>query len=615
MTTLLERIKETFGMKRGIGIFVVIILSLFVLMGCAAAPKKPLTIQMGDYEHTKKYMTWLIQQEMKKHHVQGLSIAMVDGQQIIWAQGFGYADVNRNISATPETVYPAGSIAKLFTIIASLQLAEKEKIELDQPLHTYLPEFSFKTRFPDGGSITPRNIMTHHSGLPSDRLKGIMSRNPIPFTDVVKEIEDEYVAYPPNFVFSYSNLALRLLGHMVEKVSGQAFVSYMDEWLLRPMGMTHTSFILTPDMKPLLSKGYAGGKETQDDLLRDLPSPEGPLYASALDLSRFMQMVFANGAVGGRRILKPETLAEMFRPQNSHVPLDLDFRIGLGWFLNDSDIQNAGRVASHGGALSLFYSKLVLLPEHKLGVVVLANSSAALDVVNKVAEEGLKLALEAKTGITQPEMKKPLLEPILPWSQRVLKDYEGHYATGFRVYTVSTRGEELHTRLMGKPVRLVPHGMGLFSLQYRLFGIIPIKVKQLDGLTFSLNHIAGRDVLVLHDNGKKHLLAERIEPSPIPDAWLKRLGEYELVNPGDYFPMIKRAQLKVEDHLLTLDVTTSMLSNVGTERWGFAIGPISNTEAVILGLGRNMGETIQVVTEKGEERLLYSGCEFRRKPE
>jgi CubicO group peptidase (beta-lactamase class C family) len=615
ITILLERIKEILEMKRGVGTLLVIITSLFVCMGCAAAPKKPLSIQMGDYEHTKKYMSWLIQQETKKHHVQGLSIAMVDDQQIIWAQGFGYADVNRKIPATPETVYPAGSIGKLFTIIAALQLAEQGKIELDQPLQTYLPEFSIKTRFPKAGPITPRNIMTHHSGLPSDWLKGMMSRNPILFTDLVKGIKDEYAAYPPNFVFSYSNLALRLLGCMVERVSGQAFVSYMDESVLQPMGMTHASFALTPDLRPLLSKGYKDGKETRDDLLRDLPSPEGPLYASATDLSRFIQMVFAHGTVGDQIILKPETLAEIFRSQNSHVPLDLDFRIGLGWFLNDPDIQNAGRVASHGGALSLFYSKLILLPEHKLGVVVLANSSAALDVVNKVAEEALKLALEAKTGITQPRMEKPLREPILPWSQRVLKDYEGQYATGFRVYTVSTRGEGLHTRLMGKPVQLVPHGIGLFSVQYRLFGIFPIHVKQLDGLTFSLTRIAGRDVLVLHDNGKKYLLGERIEPSPIPDAWLKRLGDYELVNPGDYFPMIEKAQLKYEDHLLTLDVTTPMLSNVGIERLRFAVGPVSNTEAVILGLGRNMGETIEAVTETGEVRLRYSGCEFRRKSE
>ena len=602
-------------MRIRIGILTVIILSLSLSVGCAAAHKKPVTIEKGDYEQPKKYISPFIQKEMEKHNVQGLTIALVDDQQIIWAQGFGYADVSKGIRATPETVYPTGSIAKLFTIIAALQLSEKGKIGLDQPLQTYLPEFSIKTRFPDGGPITPRTIMTHHSGLPSDRLKGIMSRNPIPLTSVVKEIKDEYVAYPPNFIFSYSNLAMRLLGYLVEKVSGQAFASYMDESVLKPIGMANASFRATPEIQPFLSKGYKDGKETKDFLLHDLPSPEGPLYASAIDLCHFIQMIFANGKAGGRTILKPETLAEMLRPQNNGVPLDLDFRIGLGWFLNDFNIKNAGFVASHGGASSLFFSQLIILPERKLGVVVLANSSTALEVVNKVAEEALKSALEAKSGITQPDPEKPVHEPVPPWSQTVLKDYEGHYAIGFRIYTVTRKGERLYTRLMGKPVQLIPYGTGLFSIQYRLFGIIPIKVEQLEGLKLSLTPIGGRDVLVLHDHGKKRLLGEKIEAGPVSEAWLKRVGEYELVDQGDYFPMIEKARLKYEDHLLILDVTTSILAHLGIERLRFAMGPVSDTEAVILGLGRNMGETVQVVTEKGEERLRYSGCEFRKKSE
>jgi CubicO group peptidase (beta-lactamase class C family) len=552
---------------------------------------------------------------MEKNNVQGLSIALVDDQQIVWAQGFGYADVSKKIPATAETVYPTASIAKLFTIIAALQLTDQNKIDLDQPLQNYLPEFSIKTRFPNAAPITPRSLMTHHSGLPSDRLKGIMSHKPVAFTDVVNEMKDEYVAYPPNFVFSYSNLGIRLLGYMVEKISGQDFVSYMDESVLSPIGMTHASFTPRSDIKPLLSKGYREGEESRDFLLRDLPSPEGPLYASAIDLSRFMQMIFANGAAGQRRILRPETLSEMLRPQNSNVPLDLDFRIGLGWFLNDVDIENAGLVASHGGALSLFYSQLIILPEHKLGVVVLANSSSSRGVVNRVAEESLKLALEAKAGITQPEVAKPHHEPIPPWSEKVLKDYEGNYATGQRVYNVTAKRDRLYTRLLGLPVELVPHGIGQFSIQYRLFGFIPFKAKQLEGLQFSLTRIKGHEVLVLHYKGKKYLLGEKIESSPIPDAWLKRVGDYELVNPGDYFPLIEKANLSYENNLLLLDVTTPMLGALGTERWRFAIHPVSQTEAVVLGLGRNMGETIHVVTENGEERLRYSGCEFRRKSE
>jgi CubicO group peptidase (beta-lactamase class C family) len=608
-----QRHMEISRVKRITGILILIILCSFIPVGCATAPKKPIDIRKEGFEYTRKYISWLIQGQMEKHHVQGLSIALVDDQQVIWAQGFGYADVNKKIRATPETVYPAGSIAKLFTIIAALQLAEQGKINLDQPIQTYLPGFSTKTRFPDAGPITPRSIMTHHSGLPSDRLQRMISRKPKPFTNVLEEIKDEYVAYPPNFIFSYSNLAMRLLGHMVEKVSGRDFVSQMDESVLRPMGMTSASFVPRPEIQPLISKGYKEGKEAEDFLLGDLPSPDGPLYASVIDLSHLIQMVFASGTAGQRRILSPETLSEMLHPQNSNVPLDFDFRIGLGWFLNDVDIKNAGLVASHGGASTLFYSQLIVLPEYDLGVAVLANSSFARGVVDRIAEETLKLALEAKTGIKQPEEKKAPREPIPPWSKLVLKDFEGYYATGPRIYKVSTSGEKLYTRLLGRSVQLVPHGDGMFSVRYRLFGLIPVKLGPLEELKFSLERIAGRAILVLHYQGKKYLLGEKIDPCPISDAWLQRAGDYELVNPDDYLSLIEKVDLRYEDNMFMVGISTPTLGALGTERWGAAICPLSDTEATVLGLGRGMGETIHVVTKSGEERLLYSGCEFRKK--
>jgi CubicO group peptidase (beta-lactamase class C family) len=603
-----------FSMEK-INRLITILFSLFILVGCAAAPKQPIVIQRGDYRPVKEYLSKFIRQKMQENNVQGLSIALVDDQQVVWAHGFGYADVAKKLPAGPETIYPVGSIGKLFTIIAELQLAEQDKIDIDRPVQAYLPDFSVKTRFPNSGPITPRTIMTHHSGLPSDRIKTMMSRKPAPFTDLVKEIKNEYVAYPPNFVFSYSNLAFRLLGLLVQKVSGQDFSSYMDNSVLQPMGMTSASFIPRPDMEPWLSKGYRDGQETREILLNNLPSPEGSLHASVLDLSRFIRMIFSNGMAGDRRILKPETLAEMLRPQNDHVPLDFDLRIGLGWFLNDLDISNAGPVASHGGALTLFYSQLAVLPEQRLGVVVLANSSAALGVVNKVAEEALRLALEAKTGITQPTMEESEVDRILPWSTLVLKDYVGHYATSIRVYNVTAKGDRLYTRIFGKPVELVPYGNGQFSIRYRLFGFFPIKIGGLKDITFSLIRISGRDALVLHHKEKRYLVGEKIEPPPVSDAWLKRVGEYELIDARNYFPTIEKARLRYQDQLLILDVTMPLLGALGIERLRLAIRPVSDTEAVIAGLGRHMGETIYVIHEGGEERLRYSGCDFRRKPD
>ena len=109
---------------------------------------------------------------MKANRIIGLSIALVDDQSVVWEQGFGFADKEKKLPATPETIYRLGSISKLFTATAAMQLADQGKLDIDKPVEVYLPEFSIKSRFTDAHAITPRNIMTHHSGLPRDYLKG-----------------------------------------------------------------------------------------------------------------------------------------------------------------------------------------------------------------------------------------------------------------------------------------------------------------------------------------------------------------------------------------------------------------------------------------------------------
>ncbi|KAF0216940.1 MAG: hypothetical protein FD174_3495 [Geobacteraceae bacterium] len=582
---------------------------VFMLAGCATMPKRPENVAQGDYGYTKEYISWLARKEMKKHDVTGLSIALVDDQRVVWAEGFGFADEAGNVSATPETVYRAGSISKLFTATAAMQLVEQGKLDIDRPLQTYLPEFSIRSRFPAAGPITPRTIMTHHSGLPSDLLKGMWTRNPEPFESEVNLITDEYAAYPPDSVFSYSNVGVTLLGHGVEKITGRDFASHMDASVLRPLGMPHSSFSAAPDRSPLAAKAYRKGEEAEETPLRGIPA--GGLNSTVLDLSRFMEMVFAGGRGGERQIIKPETLAEMLRPQNARVPLDLNFRVGLGWMLSglgNIDIKNAGPVAHHGGATLYHRSQLIVLPDHKLGVVVLANSATAGSVVNKLATEALKLALEAKTGIKQPDRKKPT-ESDGSFSQDALQAYEGRYATMAGVVSVSKQSDYLRAEVMNKSLRLVPRSDGLFGLQYKLLGLFPISLGELDNVGISRAMVAERDILKARADGQELLVGERIQPVPIPEKWLQRTGEYKIANAGDDAVLFETLRLRHDAGLLLVDYSMPLFFN-GT--MSLAIAPLSDTEAVIYGLGRGMGETIRVVAIGGEELLYYSGYFLRK---
>ena len=577
-----------------------------LLVGCTCAPPlKPDAIQHGDYSYLKTYLTWMVQNKMSDQNVEGLSIAVVDDQKVVWSQGFGYADTANKIPATSETVYRVGSISKLFTDTLVMQLAEQGKLDIDKPLQTYLPEFSIKTRFPDAGPITPRNLMTHHSGLPGDINNGMWTHKPKPFSQLVGQLKDEYVAYPPNTIWSYSNLGLTLLGSMVERISGKDFNTYAEAQLLKPLGMVDAKFSQALEGKTA-SKAYKNHEEKAEVPLRDTPA--GGLNANVLDMSHFIKMVFADGKVNGRQILKRATLKEMLRPQNSDVALDVDFRIGLGWMLRDN--LKIGTIVEHGGATLHHQSQLSLLPEHKLGVIVSANSPPTGDLLIQIVNTALKLAVETKTGKQVPTNKdKPAIN-ARPLTVQEQQNAAGHYATLFGYVKLTPEGDGLTTEIDGKGMDFVAREDGRLSIRYKLFGFIPVQPDELAEVSLSLHTIAGHDLVLAHYNGQTFVAGEKIKPAPIPASARKWLGEYEIVNlaGGDaYVP--KQCALREKDGFLTLEYA---FPEFDINTLAYPISVVSDNEAVILGLGRGTQETLRVVNMHGEELIAYSGYLLRK---
>jgi CubicO group peptidase (beta-lactamase class C family) len=580
------------------------------IAGCSGAPSRPESVGRGDYAKVAEYVSALARHEMKKRDVTGLSIALVDGQRVVWAAGFGYADKEGDVPASPDTIYRAASISKLFTATAAMQLVERGTMDIDRPLGDYLPGFSIRTRFADAAPITLRSIMTHHSGLPSDYLKGMWTRDPESFTRVADRIKDEYAANPPGAVFSYSNLGVTLLGDAIGKAVGRDFASHVRDALLLPLGMTRSSFSTSADRTPLAAKGYRKGKAAEDPPLRDVPA--GGLNTSVLDLSRFVRMVFAEGKAADRQIITPETLAEMLRPQNEGVPLDLDFRVGLGWMLGglgDIDLLDSGPVAYHSGATPLFHGQMIVLPERSLGVVVLANSATSGSVVRKVAVEALKLALEAKTGHRPPKREKAG-EGEGSLSAETAQRYEGWYATLAGAVNVRKSRGGLRADVMNRTLRLIPRADGSFGLQYRFLGLLPIRIEALDGLGVLRTDVAGREILATRRHGRAFPIGERIRPVPVPAVWLGRTGEYEFANPGGDAVLPEKVRLRADGGFLFVDIAfPDFFPGTAT----FAIAPVSETEAIFRGIGRGMGETVRVITVNGEEMVSCSGYLLRKK--
>lgn len=577
-----------------------ILAACLTLSACSTPVVAPEKLARGDYGQIEKYIAGLVDREMSDHEITGISIALIDDQKVIWQQGFGYSDLENKIPATPETIYRAGSISKVFTAAATMQLAEQGKIDIDQPLVKALPEFSIKSRFPDAAPITPRNVMTHHSGLPSNYYRGLYVRNPAPFELVLDEIRDEYLSTPPNTVFSYSNLGMSLLGATIEKISGQRFNDYMSEHFFKPLSMTRSTFA-----SRAVTKAYDHNKPIEVFSLRDMPAAN--LLSNVTDLSQFVKMQFAEGRALTQQVLKPETSREMVRVQNAGLPLTFDSYVGLGWLLSGIQVPGAGRVASHGGSLPDSHSMMSILPDHKLGVVILTNSATSAGSVSKIASESLRLMLEAKTGIRPPPKATIHAEEREP-SAEELSFFNGHFDTPVGLVNISSESGKINVEAVGHHFQLVPHADGQLGVKYKVLGLVPVRVGIFEQIRLSAATVNGRQIVVGKLGGETQIFGEKLRPTTIPDNFKKFIGNYEIIEKNDG-PTPNKILLKEEFGQLVGELSFPEKPELILR---IAFLPVSDNEAITAGLGNGRGDTLRMIKENGEDRLAFSGLLLRK---
>jgi len=581
---------------------VVVAASLLFLASCATPPPVAGTVSRGDYGYAQDYLAWLIDKEMSQNDITGLSIALVDDQRVVWQTGFGYADLENGVRAAPETLYRAGSIAKLFTASAVMQLAEQGRIDIDQPLAAALPAFSIKSRFAHADPVTPRNVMAHYSGLPSNYLLDLYVRNPSPrFEVVVDGLRDQYLTFPPNKVFSYSNAGMAVLGTAVQHLSGEPFADYMARRFFAPLGMTSSQFASRP-----MAKTYEKHKEVEPYSLRDMPA--AGLLSNVVDLSQFMKMQFAGGVLDGRRVLSAASVAEMLHVQNARAPFAYDSLVGLGWMLHGIQVPGGGPVASHGGSLPDSHSMLAILPEHKLGVVVLTNSGSSHMAVSKIAGEALRLMLAAKTGNPAVEPALAKASPVRAPTAEELRLFDGHFDTLVGLAKISTESGRIEAEAAGHHFLLVPHEDGQFSLEYKVFGLLAVRVREFDDIRMSIAEIDGRQVIAGRIGGETMLFGEKIRPKELPAGFKRYVGQWEMIDRLDG-PSPESVVLKVDNGLLIGEARFAEVPDLPL-RIGFV--PVSDSEVVTAGLGTGRGDTVRFFTEGNEQRLAYSGIRLRK---
>jgi CubicO group peptidase (beta-lactamase class C family)/D-alanyl-D-alanine dipeptidase len=476
--------------------FLVLIILLLNAQRCLAAdvlePK-------GAYRDVVKRLEPWIGSEVESKGLPALSIALVDDQQIVWARGFGFANPAKQTPATADTAYRVGSVSKLFTDLALMQLVEQGKLDLDAPITKILPDFTPKN--PLDVPITLRHLMSHRSGLVREPPIGHYFDPTSPsLADVLRSLNATTLVYKPGTRSKYSNAGVTVVGAAVEKVVGEPFPAIVKRGIFTPLGMTRSSFQPDADLAQQMAVGMMWSYDNQTIANPTFllgTGPAGNLVSTVSDLGKFLSMLFAKG----KGVVRRETLQAMFEPQFARTGESSGFGLGFAF----SKLDGYSRVG-HGGAIYGFATELAALPEPKLGVVVIASRDCANGATRHIAYSALRLMLAAHE-------KRPLptLESSTSVSPVLASRIQGRYVHEAKAVDVYSRNNALYLNpnSAGQRVEIRALGEGLH-----------VDDRLTRGPSVSLE---GDKLIIGKETYKKTPVAT---PTPVPDRWAGLIGEY-----------------------------------------------------------------------------------------
>lgn len=326
---------------------------------------------LNDPDVVAAFVDGVVQPMMVNNNSPAGTVAIIKDGQLVFAKGYGFQNKEKNIPVdAATTLFRPGSISKLFTWLAVMQLVEQGKLDLDTDVNTYLNNFKIVETFDD--AVTLRSIMTHTAGFEDGALGYLIIDDPdkvMPLAEAMK-IYQPLRVNPPGTQTSYSNYATALAGLIISNVSGLSFNDYIKQNILDPLGMNDSSFEepLPKRLADNMAVSYSleNGKyvEKPFEIIANF-GPAGSMSATATDMMKFAQAIINGGELNGQRILKTSTLKEMLTRNFSHDERMMG--MALGFYETD---HNGVRIVGHGGDTSWFHSDLSIDLEDNLAFFV-----------------------------------------------------------------------------------------------------------------------------------------------------------------------------------------------------------------------------------------------------
>ncbi len=420
--------------------------------------------------------------------VPGLAISIVKDGKIIFAEGFGLRDVEKNLKVTPHTVFAIGSCSKAFTAAAMGMLVDEGKVEWDKPVRNYLPSFKLYDNVASE-RMTPRDLLTHRSGLPRHELVWYGS------AAGRKELFDRLQYLEPNkdfrAVWQYQNLMFMTAGFLIGEVAGTSWEAFVQKRIFEPLEMKESNVAVAESQK---AADFALPYQEKEDKVVPIPfrnidtiGPAGSINSNVLDMANWVLLNLSKGKFKDKQIISEAALAEIHTPQ-AVMPSTIQYdeilysNYGMGWGI----LPYRGHLLlEHGGGIDGFIAMVAFLPRDNMGAVVLSNSGSTplpsivlnniidrvlglspIDWSKRIKDQMDKAKAEAEKVKSEVDKDRKLnTKPSHP-----LEDYGGDYENpGYGTISIVKDGENLKAKFNSFEFTLTHYHYDTFELFNTLY--------------------------------------------------------------------------------------------------------------------------------------------------
>ncbi|MEN6437861.1 MAG: serine hydrolase domain-containing protein [Syntrophobacter sp.] len=522
-------------------------------------------------------------------------VGLIDGERIVWSEGFGVIDKTSNTPPTADTLYAIGSTSKLFAGLAAMKLVEQGKLNLDTPITSYLPDFKMASA--KYTQITPRMLLNHSAGFPGGDYRGDSTYAARPdFADqVMQSLATERLKYAPGEMATYCNDCFTMIGPVVESVSeGKTYPQFVNDELLAPLGITNTRYALGPFPSgtyapyfPCANPPVVG--DTPEPQIYTNPQGAGGVYSTANDMARLAMMLVNGGSYGGVRVLSESSVAEIGRDQTLELAINPvpseNYGLGLDWVTYPGlDAVGVRAWAKPGGAAG-YTTEFIVAPDEGLGIII-TGVSMGFDA-SKLAEQILLQALVERGSIPNfPEKLADLKLAEKQVTKAELAAIAGDYAESYKYHRVDAMPDRTLkvTTYMGIGGALTPLTVAA-GLKMRVNGTfsgddapnISYRVLSAGGRTYLAQNVPA----FTGHYRMESIIGQRItRGAPLSAAWRSRVGQQWLV---------------------VNDVPTSVWLARGTPR--FTIYALDSLPGYVFAAGQPMLAPSNIVDPSGSDML------------